>query len=58
MNNQISNPKIEVPTGMQLTDKDHINDLLSSLKCMVKDYALALTEASNETLYQKYKLIL
>lgn len=56
MNNQIiSNPKVEVPTGMQLNDKDHLNDLLSSLKCLVKDYTVAMSEASNETLYQQYK---
>lgn len=56
MNNQIiSNPKVEVPTGMQLNDKDHLNDLLSSLKCLVKDYTVAMSEASNEMLYQQYK---
>lgn len=56
MNNQIIfNPKVEVPTGMQLNDKDHLNDLLSSLKCLVKDYTVAMSEASNEMLYQQYK---
>lgn len=54
-NQQITNPKVEMPKGMQLNDKDHIGDLLSCLKCMEKNYAVALTEASNETLYQKYK---
>ncbi len=54
-NNQISNPKVQVPTGMQLNDKDHLSDLLSNLKSMVKDYTVALTEASNETLYHHYK---
>lgn len=56
-NNQIANPKIQVPTGMKSNDKDHINDLLSTLKCMVKDYTVALTEASNEILYNQYKQI-
>ena len=56
MNNQIiSNSKVEVSTGMQLNDKDHLNDLLSSLKCLVKDYTVAMSEASNEMLYQQYK---
>ncbi len=55
MNNQVSNPKVEVPSGMQLNDKDYINDLLSCLKSMEKDYVVALTEASNEALYQQYK---
>lgn len=56
-NNQISNQKVQVPTGMNLNDLDHIGDLLSTLKCMVKDYTVALTEASNETLFNEYKQI-
>ena len=35
--------------------KDYMNCLLSSLKEMVKNYAVALTEASNESLYNRYK---
>ncbi len=54
-NNEISNPKVEVPKGMQLNDKDHLGDLLSCLKCMEKDYVVAMTEASNEHLYESYK---
>ncbi len=54
-NNQIKNPKIEVPSGVALNDKDYMNSLLSCLKEMVKNYAVSLTEASNETLYEEYK---
>ena len=54
-NNQISNPKVEVPTGISLNDKDYISSLLSNLKQLVKDYAVILTEVSNETLYNEYK---
>lgn len=54
-NNQISNPKIEVPKGTNLNDKDYINSLLSCLKEMVKNYLVALTEVSNENLYNKYR---
>ena len=54
-NNKISNPKTEVPTGIALNDKDYVNCLLSSLKEMVKNYSYALTEASNENLYNSYK---
>lgn len=54
-NNQIKNPKVEVPSGLALNDKDHINSLLGTLKEMVKNYAVALTEASNEYLYEEYK---
>ena len=54
-NNQIKNPKVEVPSGLALNDKDYINSLLGTLKEMVKNYAVALTEASNEYLYEEYK---
>ena len=55
MNNQIQNQKTEVPSGIKLNDKDYLNSLLSSLKDMVKNYSVALTEASNENLYNTYK---
>lgn len=55
MNNTISNSKKEVPTGLALNDKDYITSLSSCLKEMVKNYSVSLTEASNETLYRKYK---
>ena len=54
-NNKICNPKTEVPTGESLNDKDYVNSLLSSLKDMTKNYALVMTEASNERLYNSYK---
>ena len=55
MNNQISNPKVEVPTGISCNDRDYINSLLSCLKGMSKNYVMAMTEASNESLYEKHK---
>ena len=55
MNNQIQNPKTEVPTGIKLNDKDYLNSLLSCLKELVKNYATVLTEVSNENLYNIYK---
>ena len=56
-NNQISNPKKEVPKGMNLNEKDYMNELLSCLKEMSKNYVVALTEASNEKLFQTYNNI-
>lgn len=53
--NKICNQKTEVPTGKSLNDKDYLNCLLSSLKEMVKNYSTALTEASNENIYNNYK---
>ena len=55
MNNEICNPKVEVGKGMTLNDKDYLNCLLSTLKEMCKNYTLAMTEASNESLYNVYK---
>lgn len=53
--NMINNPKTEVPAGKNLNDKDYLNCLLTSLKEMIKNYAVVLTEASNENLYNNYK---
>ena len=55
MNNSISNPKTEVSKGTSINDKDYMNSLLGTLKEMVKNYAVTLTEASNETLYNEFK---
>lgn len=57
MNNQISNPKVEVPTGIACNDKDYLNSLLSCLKEMSKNYVMAITEASNESLFEKHKQV-
>lgn len=57
MNQQISNPKVEVPTGIACNDKDYINSLLSCLKEMSKNYVVAMTEASNEALFEKHKQV-
>ena len=56
-NSQIKNPKTEVPKGLQLNDKDFIGALLTCLKDLEKNYTVALTEASNEYLFEKYKTI-
>lgn len=57
MNNQISNPKVEVSTGIACNDKDYLNSLLSCLKEMSKNYVMAMTEASNESLFEKHKQV-
>lgn len=53
--NKICNTKVEVPTGIELNDKDYINCLLSSLKELSKNYVCAMVEASNESLYECYR---
>jgi len=52
---KISNPKVEVPAGISLNDKDYCTCLLTTLKEMSRNYSLAMTEASNEWLYQIYR---
>ena len=54
-NNKISNPKTETSKGIELNDKDHITCLLSTLKEITKNYATAMTEASNESLYRSFQ---
>ena len=40
---------------MKLTDKEYATIVLTSLKAIVKDYTVALTEASDEHIYNHYK---
>lgn len=54
MNNKISNQQKQVPETKQMNDKDYISTMLETEKAMVKDYAVVLTEASNEELYNDY----
>lgn len=56
-NNQISNPKTEVPTGIDLNEKDYLNCLLTTLKEIEKNYVTSMTEASNEHLYNSYNSV-
>ena len=56
-NNKICNTKVEVAPGINLNEKDYVNSLLSCLKEMAKNYTIAMTEASNESLYDVYKTI-
>lgn len=53
-NNKIANPKTEVPSGIEMNEKDYLTCLLGILKELEKNYAIALTEASNNHLYQSY----
>lgn len=54
MNNKIKNPKTEVLEALEMNDKDYITTMLTIEKGMVKDYVVALTEASNTDLYNDY----
>lgn len=54
-NNTISNPKVEVAEGLALNEKDYVTCLLTTLKDMVKNYCIAMTEASNKFLYETYR---
>ena len=52
---KVGNKVTEVPTGIELNEKDYCTCLLSTLKDMEKNYVIAMTEASNEWLYGVYK---
>lgn len=52
---KIANEKIDVPCDVSLNDKDYCTCLLNTLKEMEKGYALAMTEASNDNLFQIYR---
>ena len=52
---KIENTMVEVEKGIELNDKDISNALLTCLKNFTKNYAVSLTEASNDNLYNVYK---
>ena len=51
---KIANKKVEVPQDNTLNDKDYLNRVLLYLKELEKNYAVVLTEASNDKLYNLY----
>lgn len=53
-NNEIKNPKVEVPTGIEMNDRDYLNTILELEKNMSNNYSIALNEASNDYLYEDY----
>ena len=53
-NNKITNPKTNTPTGISMNDKDYLTNLLTCLKEMSKNYTIAMTEASNESLHKSF----
>lgn len=52
-NNEISNPKVEVPATQEMNDCDYITAQLTCEKDMSINLVYALNEASNEVLYQE-----
>ncbi len=52
---KLGNSVTEVPKGIELNEKDYCVCLLSTLKDMEKNYVIAMSEASNEWLYDNYK---
>ncbi|UOE93699.1 spore coat protein [Alkalihalobacillus sp. LMS39] len=49
---KIQNPKTQVQESPQMSDRDFINDILSTEKYITTAYSTALNEASHESLYQ------
>ena len=52
--NKIGNIKTEVPSGIEMNDKDYLTSVLELEKNMSNNYSIALNEASNDYLYEDY----
>lgn len=52
--NKVANIKTEVPTGVEMNDKDYLSSILELEKNMSNNYSIALNEASNDYLYEDY----
>ncbi|AIC95543.1 MULTISPECIES: spore coat protein [Shouchella] len=48
----LQNPKIQIPTTSAMTDQDYITDMLSTEKYITVSYSIAEHEASHEAYYQ------
>ena len=57
-NNEIKNQKKEVPTGIEMNDRDYLNVVLELEKNMSNNYSIALNEASNDYLYEDFFTLL
>lgn len=55
--NKVGNEVVEVPKGIEVNEKDYCTSLLSTLKDMEKNYVIAMTEASNDWLYDQHKSV-
>ena len=53
MNQKIENEKTEVPTSIEMNDKDMLNTMLEIEKNLSVNMTTALNEASNEALYEE-----
>ena len=53
MEEKVQNPKVEVPSNVNMNDKDYINVALELEKNMSNNLSIALNEMSNETLYKE-----
>lgn len=48
---KIQNPETQVPKTPQMSERDFLNDMLSTEKYMSDSYSITLNEASHEQLY-------
>lgn len=51
--NKVSNPKVEVPNTSAMNDRDYMNAILEYEKNMANNLSIALSEASNEYLFNE-----
>lgn len=53
MNNTLANQEQTTPKNKEMNDIDYLNDMLSTEKRLITNYAIAQIEASNDFLYQE-----
>lgn len=57
MTHIIKNEETKIKKDTKFNDIDILNDTLLTFKFLTDNYAIALNEASNKTIYEKYKEI-
>ncbi|MDD3392233.1 MAG: spore coat protein [Bacilli bacterium] len=54
-NNEVKNSKKEIPQTKDMNDRDYLNDILEQIKNLSDNLSIAINEASNQKLFEKYK---
>lgn len=55
---KIQNPETQVPKTPQMSERDYLNDMLTTEKYMSDSYSIAINEASHEELYSDLENVL
>lgn len=54
MANKVACEETKVECSLEMNDRDYLNDILASEKCITSNTVVALTEASNSKIHEEF----